>query len=150
MTAPKTLSALLLPLVQSGQARNQTQMMAELAKRGVDANQSSVSRALRKIGAVKSLNAAGEAVYRIPSAANQIGSNRAIRDLATAVLSNEQLIMVHTCTGSASVVAQIIDEQNFPELLGTLAGDNSIIVIPKSVRLKAALEKKLAEYFHVG
>ncbi|TAH33373.1 MAG: hypothetical protein EYC62_06805 [Alphaproteobacteria bacterium] len=145
-----SLSAALLQIIQSGEAGTQQHLISMLSKQGLAANQSSISRALRKIGAVKSLNAKGEAIYRIPHTASQIGRNQTIRDLVTHITSNEQLILVHTCTGSANVVAQLIDEQDLPELLGTLAGDNTLMIVPKSIRLKSALEKKLADFFNLS
>lgn len=145
-----SLSGALLQIIQSGEAGTQQHLISMLSKQGLAANQSSISRALRKIGAVKSLNAKGEAVYRIPHAASQIGRSQTIRDLVTHITSNEQLILVHTCTGSANVVAQLIDEQDLPELLGTLAGDNTLMIVPKSVRQKSTLEKKLADFFNLS
>lgn len=137
----------LLALIEQGPAKTQHQLQAGLAKMGIVVNQSSISRALRRIGAVKSLNASGDAVYRLPSQAHHIGQNLSIKSLVETITSNEQVILIQTRSGCGNVVAQLLDEQKFAELLGTVAGDNTILVIPKSIRYRPALEKKLREFF---
>ncbi len=146
-TANKTLGHAIRHLIEQGQAHTQTELTAALAAAGWAVTQSTVSRQLRKLGAVKSLNASGDAIYRLPPAAYQIGQTLTIKQLVETITSNEQLILIQTRSGCGSVVAQLIDEQNFAELLGTVAGDNTILVIPKSARVKPVLEKKLREFF---
>jgi transcriptional regulator of arginine metabolism len=143
----KPLLDQLASLIAEGPAKTQHQLQAALAKMGIAVNQSTVSRALRRIGAVKSLNASGDAVYRLPSQAHHIGHNLSIKSLVENISGNEQLILIQTRSGCGNVVAQLLDEQNFAELLGTVAGDNTILVIPKSIRYRPALEKKLREFF---
>lgn len=145
-----SLAQLIVHIIQSGQARTQQQITEALQKRGRTVNQSSISRLLRKIGAVKSLDALGEAVYRIPQSGGQIGQNQSIKDLVRDITSNEQMILIHTRSGCANVVAQLIDEQNYRELLGTLAGDNTILLIPSSIKLKTDLERKTKKLFDLA
>ena len=146
-TAGPSLAQLIVHIIQSGHARTQQQITDALIKRGRAVNQSSISRILRKIGAVKSLDALGEAIYRIPQSGGQIGQNQSIKDLVRDISSNEQMIMIHTRSGCANVVAQLIDEQNFKELMGTLAGDNAILLLPTSMKLKSDLERKTRRFF---
>ncbi len=144
------LATVIENIIQNGTARTQQEISKYLKSQGIAVNQSSISRALRKIGAVKSLDQQGRAFYRIPNAANHIGTNQSIKNLVNGIDSNEALIMVHTRTGSANVVAQLIDEQNFPELMGTLAGDCEIMVVPKSMRFKNKLLADLQKFLELA
>lgn len=143
----KTLSTALRTILQTTTTGTQTDLQTALYDAGFRVTQSTVSRQLRKLGAVKSVNAAGETVYRLPQAAHEIGHNLTIKSLVENIAGNEQVLLIRTRSGCGNVVAQLLDEQNFAEILGTLAGDNTILVIPKSIRHRPALEKKLRAFF---
>lgn len=131
-------------LLRDGEAGTQDEIATQLRKRGFDVTQSTVSRSLRRIGAIKVLNEGGETVYRLPEEATappptiQAGLGELIREIT----HNELLIVIHTSPGSASLIARHLDHVRPGAILGTLAGDDTIFVAPASARgIRGAVEE---------
>lgn len=141
-----TIENLLTQLIKKDTYKTQGSLVTALKKNGVSVKQSSVSRALHRIGAVKRRRSDGTIGYQImpTSTENNTGYTR---ELVTQIAHNEAMIVVTTGSGSASHVAQYIDDQNYDDILGTLAGDNCILILPKSLKTIPALTKTLARLF---
>ena len=77
--------------------------------------------------------------YVVPSAAPNYVSrlHRAMAELATTIAGSVNLIVMHTPPGSAMMVASAIDEAAWPEVLGTIGGDDTILVVVRSRRRDA-------------
>lgn len=102
-----------------------------LKKQGYVINQSTISRLLRKIGAIKGLNAAQQQVYLLPKETPKIASDLVLDKLVQSITHNEQLIIIHTAPGSANVIAHLVDmHREQCHILGTIAGDDTILVVP--------------------
>jgi transcriptional regulator of arginine metabolism len=119
-------------LLMDGFSGTQEELCQALEDRGVHANQSTVSRALRKLGAVKAMDATG-VVYRMPKAIKKTSFSGSIGDLVRSIEHNESMIVVGTVVGSASFVAEFLDTSNIDGVLGTIAGDDTIFIVPKSI-----------------
>lgn len=129
------LAEALKDLLLGREASTQESICQVLEQKGYEVNQSKVSRLLRKIGAVKIVNAKGQTVYSLPREPAPPSMDTSIRDLILDVVSNETLVVIFTSPGSASMVARILDYiQMNTEILGTIAGDDTIFVAPKSVK----------------
>jgi transcriptional regulator of arginine metabolism len=129
------LAEALKTLLLGREASTQESICSVLEKYGFEVNQSKVSRLLRKIGAVKIVNAHGQTIYSLPREPAPPTMNTQLRDLILDVVSNETLVVIFTSPGSASMVARILDyTQITTEVLGTVAGDDTIFVAPKSVK----------------
>lgn len=111
----------------------QEELRNELAKQGYDVTQSTVSRALKKLGAVRAYNESRQAYYVLPTEDLPPPVSATIVDMVQDIVSNENLIVVTTKPGSASLIARHID-YNADSVLGTVAGDDCILVIPQSVK----------------
>ncbi len=115
----------LFELLQSGIARTQQDLVAELETRGIKATQSSVSRDLRDLGAVKTPSGyalparddAGELVMR------EVGG--LVRDMQTA---GPNLLVIRTGAGAAQRVALALDRSDWPEIVGNIGGDDTVFV----------------------
>lgn len=130
----KSLLKTLRDLLATESVGTQEEIKAALKKMDIDANQSKISRSLHKLGAIKIKNQTGDVVYRLPKEPAPPTSRSALANLIIEIIANEFLIMVHTSPGSASLIARMLDHhQKQLNILGTVAGDDSIIVIPKSV-----------------
>lgn len=130
----KKLEEDLRELLVRGTVTTQEEICSQLQKRGHDINQSKASRLLRKIGAVKSKNEYGQIVYRLPKEPAPPHSADILLSLIIDIIANEQLIVVHCHPGSASMVARLLDyHMEKTEIIGTVAGDDTILVVPKSV-----------------
>lgn len=122
-------------LLQRREANTQEDICALLEKRGFEINQSKVSRTLRKIGATKVVNAKGEIVYSLPREPAPPTIHTQLKDLILDVVPNETMVVIFTSPGSASMVARMLDYMQIStEILGTVAGDDTIFVAPKSTK----------------
>ncbi len=106
-----------------------------LSRLGIEANQSKISRALHKIGAVKTKNASGQVVYQLPKEPAPPTTSSSLANLLIDIVHNEIMIIVHTSPGSASLIARVLDHHAQQlNILGTVAGDDTIVVIPTSIK----------------
>ncbi len=122
-------------LLLGRKANTQDELCAELEKKGFEINQSKASRMLRKIGAIKVVNEHGQTVYSLAREPAPPSLHTPLRDLIVDIVSNEVLVVIYTSPGSASMVARVLDyNQITTEILGTIAGDDTIFVTPKSIK----------------
>lgn len=129
-----TLVDALRSLLLESEANTQEDISLALEKKGYEVNQSKISRLLRKIGAVKIVNSKGQTVYSFPREPAPPSLHTPLRNLILEVVSNETLVVVFTSPGCASMVARILDHSISTEILGTVAGDDTIFVAPKTIK----------------
>ena len=130
-------------LLQKGEAATQEEICLQLDKQGFEMNQSKASRLLRKVGAVKVVNVKGETVYSLPRDPAPPSMDFSMRELILDIDANECMVVVQTSPGSASMVARILDHQLSLAVLGTLAGDDTIFIAPRSIKQTGALLKQI-------
>lgn len=127
------VKALLLQRIAS----NQEDICHRLEAQGFHVNQSKVSRLLRQLGAVKVKNEQGDVVYSLPKEPAPPPTESPLANLIINITNNEYMIVIHTSPGAASLIARLLDyNRDKASILGTVAGDDTIFVVPKS-------EKKL-------
>ncbi len=121
-------------LLVKGIAHTQEDLKVHLQEQGFEVNQSKISRLLRKVGAIKTIGSEGEVVYQLPWEAEPPSKETTINHLVIDIQKNETLIVVRTSPGSASLIARVLD-YNAEKLgsLGSVAGDDTIFIVPKSV-----------------
>lgn len=142
------LDEALRKLLKSRKANTQEDLCSELVKLGYDVNQSKMSRLLRKVGAVKVVGQDNRVVYTLPREPSPPTMDTSIRSLILDVVANESLVVVFTSPGSASMVARILDYyQNRCDILGTIAGDDTIFIAPKSVKNITKLTHEIRDLF---
>ncbi len=118
-------------LLESGKNSTQEELREMLESKGHDVNQSTISRDLRKIGAIKGTDNKGRTVYRLSENASEATFvSQSVPDLITNISSNDSMIVIHTSPGSASLVARHLDINRPANILGTIAGDDTIFVAP--------------------
>ncbi len=124
-------------LLESAQVHNQSQLVELLSASGVTVNASTVSRDLEELGAIKVRIPGGETAYAIPelprsqvTPVNHL--RRVLSDWVAEVERSGDLVVVTTPPGSAHVVASAIDRNGVEEVLGTVAGDDTLLVIATS------------------
>lgn len=113
---------------------SQAQLVELLAQAGFRVTQATVSRDLESIGAIKDRDAGGRARYVIPGDVPsrdeaEASLERALNELALAIAPTESLVVLRTPPGAAHVVASVIDATNLNGVLGTVAGDDTLLVI---------------------
>jgi transcriptional regulator of arginine metabolism len=113
---------------------SQGQLVELLEAAGVEATQATVSRDLEDIGAIKVRVPGGELVYALPEHSNdQVAPpdhlRRVLSDWVAEVKHSHNLVVVRTPPGSAHVVASALDRSGLNGVLGTVAGDDSIMIV---------------------
>ncbi|HET8679410.1 MAG TPA: arginine repressor [bacterium] len=127
----------ILDIIAARPITTQSELVAALRGAGIRVTQATVSRDIKRLGLVKMATRDGAYRYRAPQNTGPSGAEirarlaRAIRDYVLEVDEGSGLVVVKTMTGSAATVAEAIDEMTWPEVVGTVAGDNTIIVVPR-------------------
>jgi transcriptional regulator of arginine metabolism len=124
----------LAQLLETNAVTSQTQLVELLEAGGVRATQATVSRDLDELGAVKVRVPGGESVYAIPElpherVAPEDHLRRMLSDWVADIGSSGNLIVLRTPPGSAHVVGSALDRSGLPEILGTVAGDDTVLVV---------------------
>ncbi|MGL4251711.1 MAG: arginine repressor [Aeromonas sp.] len=113
----------------------QEEIRRELSERGfADISQSTISRLLRRLGVAKTQNASGKKVYTLlEEQLEPVGSTRSIHDMVRKVVHNQQMVLIHTTPGAATVVARLLDRNATPEIMGAIAGNDVVLVAPRHI-----------------
>lgn len=140
-------------LVRHEVVESQDALVRALEERGHQVAQSTLSRDLKELRIVRVPTDGG---YRyLPQGAvaepapDETALTRRLRATAalevTGVGANETLVVIRTLVGRAQGVAVLLDELELPDVLGTVAGDDTILVVPRSVKRVGRLRRHLAE-----
>ena len=133
-----TIASELHLLLSQGVTGNQLQLVEALKERGVNATQSSVSRALKKINAVKGQDSTGNTLWSLARA--ELRDTGFFDSLVQSIADNGNLIVIRTRPGTANTVAKFIDDHGFDSVLGSVAGDDTIIIVPSALsKIQAAI-----------
>ena len=141
MTSANVRREKLRQLLTSGLAGTQDDLREHLQRLGFDTTQSTVSRDLKILGARRRLGRGGEYVYELRAPVEHVFPSEMILSVA----NNENQIVVRTRVGRAPAVGIELDRLQHPDLLGTIAGDDTVLVIPASIHKTAALAQRLRE-----
>jgi len=137
----------ILRIIRESTVRNQDELVKVLRKQGFEATQSSVSRDLRELGVAK----AGDH-YIVPQAAESQAAD-AFAAIANFVIevrtAGASLTVVRTTTGTAQSVAVAIDQSHWPEVVGTISGDDTIFIATDEGRDQRKLRDRLRSIFKV-
>ena len=137
--------SVILEAVQRQPVRSQEQLRRLLKGAGFDVTQATLSRDVRELGLVKG---GPDAAYQATMAASNGNVSksmlhRAVADYLTRVDRVEQLVVLRTGPGQAQLLGVALDGARLPEIIGTIAGDDTILAIAPDVRRAKALVKWL-------
>ncbi len=137
-------------LVAKHAVTNQPQLVDLLAADGIAATQATVSRDLEDLGAVKVRVPGGETVYAIPEyeparIAPEDQLRRVMGEWVAEVRKSGHLVVLRTPPGCAHVVASALDRSGIPGLLGTVAGDDTLLCVAEESVGGEALAEKLRD-----
>ncbi len=141
--------------IEQSEVGNQVQLVELLAADGIAATQATVSRDLDDIGAIKVRTAGGQSVYALPAfAPDRIAPldqlRRVMGEWVAEVTSSHNLVVVRTPPGCAHVVASALDRSAFDGLIGTVAGDDTVICIAAEEITGLELASRLKELAGIG
>ena len=136
----------ILDVVRHQPVRSQEQLRRQLRSAGFDVTQATLSRDIRELQLVKG---GADGAYQAPgsAAANGHGAagllQRALSEYLTRADQVQQLVLLRTGPGQAQILGVAIDGARLPDVVGTLAGDDTILVITRGARQARALVKRL-------
>lgn len=140
------LTAQIKKMLSQGISGNQSQLVDRLNRQGLKTTQSTVSRILKKINAVKGMDENGNTLYSLPRNEQGARDTGFFESLVLDILDNGMLIVIHTRPGTASTVAKFIDEHGFDEVLGSVAGDDTIMIVPSDPGRTRQTAEKIKQF----
>jgi len=141
--------AVILELVDREALHSQDHLRRRLHRSGFDATQATISRDIKELGLVKR---AGDGAYQRPGVDTtnpqtaRTALERATAEFLRRAERVQQLVVIRTGVGQAQPLALAIDRAQLTEAVGTIAGDDTILVIARDGRRAAALVRRLEAY----
>ncbi len=136
----------ILKLIRSQAIHSQADLVAALRRAGIDATQVTLSRDLRELGLVKTPSGYAEMESEAgDGAAFPAELSRVIRSFVRDIRVAQNLLVIKTDPGAASSVGAAVDAEEWREMVGSLAGDDTLLLICESNRGCQQLEKRLHE-----
>lgn len=136
----------ILDVIRSHRVSSQESLREILLERGTEVTQATLSRDLRELRLVKVPGADGQAYYSVPE---EWDSTPPLESLLPTLFHSadgvDNLLVVRTMKGGAQTVAAGIDWEEWPEVLGTLAGDDTILIILRDAVKRPVIQKRLEE-----
>ena len=137
-------------LLESHAVTSQGQLVELLSAEGLEATQTTVSRDLEELGALKVRVPGGETVYALPElpvrqVAPEDHLRRVLGEWVAEVAHSGNLVVLRTPPGSAHVVGSALDRSGFPGVVGTVAGDDTVLVVAAEEVGGAGLAGRLTE-----
>ncbi|MBU3701639.1 MAG: arginine repressor [Acidimicrobiia bacterium] len=137
-------------IIESTSVPNQQALVELLAAEGVAATQATVSRDLEDLGAIKVRLPGGESAYAIPALPTERRApedhlRRVFGDWVVEVAHSDNMVVVRTPPGSAHVVASALDRAGVDGILGTVAGDDTILIVVDAATGGRDVADRLAE-----
>ncbi|AGL02003.1 arginine repressor [Desulfoscipio gibsoniae] len=136
----------ILELIKEQEISTQEDLVVALQNAGFSVTQATVSRDIKELGLIKVPGNTGISRYTVAgepvNPRNEDRMKRLFRDSVVSLDYSENLIIIKTPPGEAQGVASTIDNAGWPEIIGTVAGDDTILIIIKPKKMTHATMKK--------
>jgi transcriptional regulator of arginine metabolism len=145
MISKKARQARVLEMIGKRTIRSQEELSAFLAKEGVDATQATLSRDIRELGLIKvrgNYQAPGE-IQAGPSTDNL---RRAFEQFVIRTGISGNIVMIKTSPGNAHSIGAVLDAAQWPEVMGTVAGDDTVFVLLRNSHSGKNVLGRIREY----
>lgn len=134
----------ILKLIAGEPVANQNQLRRRLVEQGLRVTQATLSRDIRELGLVKTAKGyqpltAATAPTSLPALA------RGLREFLRDVLPAQNLLVLKTPPGGAQPLAAAVDRERWPEVLGTIAGDDTVLLITETRESCLAVRKRIED-----
>lgn len=144
MTKPVRHKAI-LELLENGPLASQEDLQRALAKRGFKVGQATLSRDIHELGLVKTGNGYARLSEDVGADSGLPSAQRLVREFVTDIRVAQNLLVVKTAVGSAQPVAAALDGESWPEAIGTVAGDDTILIVTPDNKASARLAQRIRE-----
>ena len=138
--------AAILDVIREEHVTSQEALRELLVERDIDVTQATLSRDIRELRLVKVPGAGGTSHYTLPEEwENTPPLENLLPTLFLQAEAAENLLVVKTMTGGAQAVALAIDWEEWPEVLGTVAGDDTILIVLRDSEHSGLVQRRLEE-----
>ena len=155
-TTKSSRHQLIVDLLTGQEVRSQPELLDLLAGQGMRVTQATLSRDLVELDAVRVRSSSGALVYAVPAeggdrrpaapgetAASGQRLGRLLAELLVSVDASANLVVLRTPPGAAQFLASALDKVEYPEVLGTIAGDDTVLLIGRDPAGGDALARRL-------
>ncbi|MGQ0562453.1 MAG: arginine repressor [Gemmatimonadota bacterium] len=132
-------------LVEQHRVASQERLRELLVERDFDVTQATLSRDIRELRLVKMPDSGGGTYYTIPESDQRPPLARLLPTLYVGAEGTGNLLVVKTLVGGAQAVSEALDWEEWPEVLGTLAGDDTILVILRDPAHLGSIQKRIEQ-----
>lgn len=137
--------AAILRLVRERRIQSQEQLRELLAAEGISVTQATLSRDIRELRLAKVADPRGGSYYAVQPEGGAVRPplSQLLPTLLLSVQGVGNLLVAKTPSGSASAVAEALDAENWPGMVGTIAGDNTILIVAQNSRAQKQILARL-------
>jgi transcriptional regulator of arginine metabolism len=137
--------AVILDLIRNHRVSSQEVLRELLAERGIEVAQATLSRDVRDLGLVKAPDEQGGSSYVIPAAGGEPAPalNRLLPALYMGADGVGNLLVLKTLAGGAQPIAAAVDSQGWPEVVGTIGGDDTILLILRTPEQREEIVRRI-------
>jgi transcriptional regulator of arginine metabolism len=144
MISKKARQGRILEVCRSGRIRSQEEMSSILEKEGICVTQATLSRDIRELGLVKVRGSYQISSEVISSPPDEV-LRRTLEQYVLRTGVSDNIVMIKTSPGNAHSVAVVVDAAQWPEVLGTVAGDDTVFVLLRESSMGEKLLEKIQE-----
>ena len=151
MASKRDRQQAIVRLIGSSQISSQEDLKRLLAAEGLVVTQATLSRDLHDLGVVRAPGDNG-ARYLLPEMVSDEAKpslDILLPQLFSRIDGVSELIVLHTLPSGAQPIAEAVDAQGWPEIMGTLAGENTILIVCRSMEARLSLTERLLELANV-
>ena len=122
-------------LIKEKEVSTQEELTALLIERGFDVSQATVSRDINKLNLIKTEGASKKSIYREPVKINEEIPEKIkvlFKQITVSIIAANNLIVVKTLNGNGSSAGMAVDQMKLPQILGTVAGDDTLLIVTQN------------------
>jgi len=142
----------ILELIDKYEIDTQENLISRLNEVGFSVTQTTVSRDIRQLKLIKGLTGRGTYKYVVPEIKKENGApvlNSALTDSVVRIEAAENIVVIKTYPGMANALAVCVDSLEQPHIVGSVAGDDTILLVIKNAETAKAVEENLRTVFKV-
>lgn len=127
----------ILDIIKNNEVETQEELAELLYNKGIKVTQATISRDIKELRLAKTMSSNGKYMYIVNEKEQYAFSDRLIRIFSESILSVDHannIIVIKTLSGSANVAGEAIDSLKWPEIVGSMAGDNTIFLVVRNVK----------------
>jgi len=140
----------ILEIIEKNEISTQEALIAKLAEFGFDATQTTISRDIRQLKLVKGPTGRGTYKYVAPAQRRDVPApahNSALTDAVIRIEAAQNIVVIKTHSGMANAIAVCVDSLDVGDIVGSVAGDDTILIVMKSAEKALDTEARLKEVF---